>query len=125
MGMKNVQTILLESPEQLLEFGPVDFFYSVIVLQHNPPPVQKVLLNNILAKVTPGGGCLFQTPANLPNYSFSVEKYLSSDLRVFDMHCLPKAEVLNILHENKLQIRDIEIDPWTGAPGSYTYFATK
>ncbi len=125
MGIKNVQTVLLESPEQLLELGSFDFFYSVIVLQHNPPPVQKVLLNNILSRIKTGGGCLFQTPANFPGYSFSVEKYLSSDVSEMDMHCLPKAEVLNILRENKLQIRDIEIDPWVGVPGSYTYFATK
>jgi 2-polyprenyl-3-methyl-5-hydroxy-6-metoxy-1,4-benzoquinol methylase len=125
MGMKNVRTVLLESPEQLLELGSFDFFYSVIVLQHNPPPVQKVLLSNILSRIQPGGACLFQTPSNFPDYSFSTEKYLSSDVQEIDMHCLPKVEVLNILRENKLQIRDVEIDPWIGAPGSYTYFATK
>jgi len=125
VGVKNVQTELLESPEQLLQLGSFDFFFSLIVLQHNPPPVQKVLLNNILSQIEPGGGCLFQTPSNFVNYSFSAEQYLGSDVQVLNMHCLPKAEVINIINDNKLRIRDIEIDPWIGAPGSFTYFATK
>jgi SAM-dependent methyltransferase len=125
LGIKNVETVLLESPGQLAELGAFDFFYSVIVLQHNPPPIQKSLLENVLKNVRYGGGCLFQTCGSLRGYSFSPEAYLQTKEDVMDIHCLPKPVVLRLLHENRLQVRDVEMDPWVGAFGSYTYFATK
>jgi SAM-dependent methyltransferase len=125
LGIRNVRAILIESPNDLRDIGTFDFFYSIIVLQHNPPPVQKMLLNNALALLSEGGGCLFQTPARLPNYTFLSDKYLREEMRLMDMHCLPKAEVLKLIDGNGLKIRDIEMDPWIGTVGSYTYFATK
>ena len=124
-GVNNVQTVLLTSPEQLLELGKFDFFYSVIVLQHNPPPVQKVLLEYILANIRPGGGCFFQTCGALNSYAFNVDDYLNTEVAEMDVHCLPKPVVLRLLHEKGLQVRDVEIDTWVGTFGSYTYFATK
>ena len=124
-GINNVETVLVGSPEELSKLGGFDFFYSVIVLQHNPPPVQKLLLDNILGQIRPGGACLFQTPSTLPNYSFSAEKYLSSDKQIMDMHCLPKPIVLKLIYDHGLEIRDLQLDNWTGSFGSYTYFATK
>jgi len=124
-GIDNVQTVLLESPEQLSALGKFDFFYSMIVLQHNPPPIQKVLLENILGNIRYGGGCLFQTCGSLNGYSFNPTNYLATNEEVMDIHCLPKPVVLRLLHENGLQVRDVEMDTWVGAFGSYTYFATK
>jgi len=50
---------------------------------------------------------------------------LATNEEVMDIHCLPKPVVLRLLHENGLQVRDVEMDTWVGAFGSYTYFATK
>jgi SAM-dependent methyltransferase len=125
LGLDNVETVLLESPNQLSTLGDFDFFYSVIVLQHNPPPIQKALLENVLKNIRKGGGCLFQTCGSLRDYSFSPEEYLQTKEQVMDIHCLPKPVVLRLLHKNRLQVRDVEMDPWVDAFGSYTYFATK
>jgi hypothetical protein len=40
---------------QLAQIGGFDFFYSVIVLQHNPPPVIVHMLKTVFAQLNPGG----------------------------------------------------------------------
>jgi SAM-dependent methyltransferase len=126
LALHNVETILLKSPDQLAQVPPFDFFYSVIVLQHNPPPMQKTMLEAILARLPSGGGCLFQTPDTFHGgYSFTAREYLSSELQTIDMHCLPKAVVLKLLRDHNMHVLDVQPDPWIGSFGSYTYFATR
>jgi SAM-dependent methyltransferase len=125
LGLTNVKTELLRSPDEIDALPRFDFFYSVIVLQHNPPPIQKAMLNSILGRIAPGGACQFQTPDALPNYGFSAEAYLKDRPRVMDMHCLPKTIVLKLLSQHGMQVRDIQLDMWIGCFGSYTYFASK
>jgi 2-polyprenyl-3-methyl-5-hydroxy-6-metoxy-1,4-benzoquinol methylase len=124
-GISNVETVLLDSPEAISKFDPVDFFFSLIVLQHNPPPIQKIFIENALLKINKGGGCLFQTPAPLPGYTFSAERFLMSDQQVMDVHCLPKPVVMKLIHDCGLVVLDVQMDPWLGCFGSYTYFAMK
>lgn len=123
-GISKVETMLLDSPETILRIAPFDFFFSLIVLQHNPPPIQKILIENALLKIK-GGGCLFQTPDLLPNYTFSAKEFLKSDQQVVDVHCLPKPVVMKLIHDHGLTVRDIQMDSWLGCFGSYTYFAMK
>jgi hypothetical protein len=125
IGVSNVETILLTSPKQLSEIDDLSFFYSVIVLQHNPPPIQKFFLSEILKRIVPGGACLFQVPSESPNYSFSAQDFLQGQKYEMDMHCLPRHLVLDLLNDRGFKLRDIALDSWTGQFGSYTYFATK
>jgi 2-polyprenyl-3-methyl-5-hydroxy-6-metoxy-1,4-benzoquinol methylase len=126
LALHNVETVLLKSPDQLAQLQPFDFFYSIIVLQHNPPPIQKTILEAILGRLSPGGLCLFQTPDTFHSrYSFSASEYLSSEQLTMDMHCLPKVVVLKLLRDHGMHVLDVQPDPWTGSFGSYTYFAAK
>jgi 2-polyprenyl-3-methyl-5-hydroxy-6-metoxy-1,4-benzoquinol methylase len=125
-GSSNVKTILLTSPDELSKFGPIDFFYSIIVLQHNPPPVQKAMLQQIFSQLNPRGSCLFQTPHSLPGYRFVGAEALKEPERIMDMHCLPKEAVLNVFRDHGLQLLDVAPDPWTGIPlASFIYFANR
>ncbi len=126
----NVETLLLRTPADISSAGGFDFFFSLIVLQHNPPPVQKMLLDLSLSRLRPGGFCLFQTPDNFKlsdntNYSFSANRYLGEAAVTMDMHCLPKPVVLDILASHDMRILDVAPDDWIGQFGSYTYFARK
>jgi SAM-dependent methyltransferase len=126
LAIHNVETVLLKSPSQLAQLPPFDFFYSIIVLQHNSPPIQKVMLEMILRRLSCGGACLFQTPDTFHSpYSFSASEYLSSEQKTMDMHCLPKAVVLKLLRDHGVHVLDVQPDPWIGSFGSYTYFAAK
>ncbi len=88
----NVDWLLLRDLQQLEDAESFDFFYSVIVLQHNPPPVIARLLRIILRKLRSGGAFLFQVPTQMHRYAFSTAAYLESpdlDGKSFEMHALP------------------------------------
>lgn len=110
----------LESFDSLAQF---DFFYSVIVLQHNPPPVQKIILDKIFSKIKIGGGCLFQVQTEKPNYGFNSRDYLKSTPEKLEMHVLPMNVIFELLRKHKIPLREVRPDNWTGNYGSYTFFA--
>lgn len=78
-----------------------DLFFSMIVLQHNPPPVIGRLLEAVASKLRPGGYAFFQVPTYQRGYSFDVEAYLAlqADEPGIEMHAFPQAEVFRIFRE--------------------------
>ncbi|MGO9773505.1 MAG: class I SAM-dependent methyltransferase [Roseiarcus sp.] len=121
-GLSNIECRLLQSPEELWRLPDVDFFYSMIALQHNPPPIQKLFLDILLDKVKKGGAFLFQTQTYYRDDDFYIEKYLASPVDVMDVHSLPMHEIFHIIEKHGLKIREVASDPWTGRYGSHTFF---
>lgn len=122
-GVSNVETRLIRDIEELEALPSVDFFYSMIVLQHNPPPIQHRALEILLGKIAPGGQCLFQTVADLPGYSFEAESYLSTPSPTMEVHSLPMAVVQRLVRASGLTLDTVRMDPWVSAYGSYTFSA--
>lgn len=122
-NVHNVETRLIRDIEELATLPVVDFFYSMIVLQHNPPPIQHRVLELLLGKIGVGGQCLFQTVADLPGYSFEAESYLSSPSPTMEIHSLPLAIVHRLIRECGLTLDTVRADPWVSAYGSYTFSA--
>lgn len=120
-GIKNVETVLLKNLDDLALIEPFDWFFSVIVLQHNSPPVQRKILEMLLPRIRAGGAFIFQTVSDLPGYEFIVEQYLATDDPVMEIHALPQRSVLKLLENAKLNLNAARMDPWVGAYGSYTY----
>ena len=54
----------------------VDLLYSVLVMQHNPPPVIAELLRAFLGRVNVGGFAFFQVPTYAENYEFTLDRYV-------------------------------------------------
>lgn len=121
----NVETVQVRGIEDFEQLPGYDFLFSVIVLQHNPPPVQKAMLRALFAKVRPGGGVLFQIPTDLDGYAFDAETYLSSAPREMEMHGLPRPVVLDEMRRAGLDIVDVVADPFLSAFGSYTFYGVK
>ncbi len=124
----NVDLILLRDLEQLEETRNFDFFYSLIVLQHNPPPIMARMLRIILKNLRPGGGFLFQIPTHSPGYRFIAELYLESYDPVgdsFEMHVLPMHVVLGIIEEVGGRVKEVLADGFSGGQGSHTFFGVK
>ena len=122
---QNVTTRSVSGIEDFDALPEFDFFYSVIVLQHNSPPIQKAILRTLLGKVRPGGGALFQIPTEMSGYAFAVEPYLASPSPNMEVHGLPKAVVLDEIRRAGLNIVDLMPDSWTDIFGSYTFYAVK
>lgn len=121
-NITNIEYLLVRSPDELQRLSDFDFFYSVLALQHNPPPVQKYQLDLVLSKIRKGGGFLFQTQTFFPGYQFSVRDHLLSTPDKMDMHSLPMNEIFKIVEKLGVRVREVVVDTYTGRQGSYTFF---
>ncbi len=54
-GRQNVTVLYTNKIDSLRELPPLDVFFSMVVLQRNPPPIQRHVLGIILSKLRPGG----------------------------------------------------------------------
>lgn len=124
-GITNVDLIHITEVEDLKALPEIDFLFSMIVLQHNPPPVMKYFLDSLLGKVRAGGGAYFQIPTHTPGYSFDVMSYLDSDEAILDMHVLPMFEVFDSLSRARFQPREVLMDTSTGMYGSHRFLAKR
>ncbi len=116
-GRDNIYFAHLDSFTTLEQSLPVfDAFVSVIVLQHNPPPLIDWLLRTILRNLRPGGIAYFQVPTYRVNYSFKIKDYLNHALPIgnMEMHVLPQYRVFEILHRNGCRVLECREDGWTG-----------
>lgn len=92
-----------------------DAFFSIIVLQHNPPPIIASLLKTILGKLRPGGIAYFQVPTFLKDYTFTIESYLreTPDKSLMEMHPIPQKCLFDIINGCNCELLEIREDPWT------------
>lgn len=105
-----------------------DVFYSVIVLQHNPPPIIHKLLDIGLSRLNPGGYACFQVPCFLYDYRFETGRYLAEEGRAetMEMHALPQRCVFELLARHGLRPIEVAPDDRIGSIGvSYSFLARK
>lgn len=111
----NVRFALVERPEQFEALPHFDFFYSRIVLQHNPPPAMAFMLQHILAQLQPGGMACFQLPTYKAGYRFTLAHYLADDhAPAMEMHVLPQREVFAIAARTGCRILEVREDDAIG-----------
>lgn len=103
------------TPSRITTFEPCDFFYSRIVLQHNPPIIISRLIENALKSLKKGGVAIFQVPTYRLGYSFNTEQWLAIDHPIdMQMHCLPQRKVFEIVSRAgcvALEIREDDCAP--------------
>src|SRR5262249_6189698 len=94
----------------------VDFIYSVIVLQHNPPPIIRFIIQGFIKALNPKGVALFQVPTYSLGYEFSWEKYASREVknRGMEMHVLPQKQVFEVIRQEGGRLIEVIEDGRTG-----------
>lgn len=125
-GRHNARFLLLN--DYLSGGESFDVFYSIIVLQHNPPPVIHRLLDESLGKVRSGGYAFFQVPCFLYDYTFEAQAYLAGAGRAdhMEMHALPQHKVFELLSRHGMVPIEVAPSGHIGGIGlSYTFFAKK
>ena len=75
-GVQNVDYVVVRNEAALDRLRGIDLFYSILVLQHNPPPIMADILTRAFSGLKPGGMAFFQIPTYALNYSFSLAEYL-------------------------------------------------
>ncbi len=95
----------------------VDLVYSIIVLQHNPPPMISQIIHGFLGALNPGGVAFFQVPTYRAGYAFHLRDYLGGDAREqkMEMHVLPQRQVFEIVRQEGARVLEVIEDILTGA----------
>ena len=91
-----------------------DVLFSLIVLQHNPPPLIKYLLGRLLRALKPGGVAYFQIPTYRKGYTFNLHDYLTSisaggedDM---EMHVLPQEDAFEVIYAENCRVLEVQPD---------------
>lgn len=116
---KEFQNVVLRhiaTPSDVEQLEKTDLVYSVIVLQHNPPPIIAMIVRGLLMSLNPGGIAYFQVPTYQRGYYFSCAGYLGKvgGKKGMEMHVLPQAEVFNIAAQTGARVLEVFEDSWTG-----------
>lgn len=115
-GIGNVSYHQLDRSDQLGQLPQVDAIFTLITLQHNPPPIMAWMLRTLLGNLRPGGVAYFQLPTYRTGYMFEVERYLhSTPPNTLEMHYLPQNEVFRLLAETGCQCLEVREDGMVGA----------
>jgi 2-polyprenyl-3-methyl-5-hydroxy-6-metoxy-1,4-benzoquinol methylase len=123
----NVDFRQVKSIDDLGQFPKVDLIYSVIVLQHNPPPIMHRIIGGFMKALNPGGVAFFQLPTYKEGYRFFSKKYLRhvSSKDEMEMHVLPQRVVFEIVREGNGKILEVVEDFNTSWGLSNTFLIQK
>ena len=91
-----------------------DIAFSVIVLQHSPPPIMAHVLSCMFKALRPGGVAYFQLPTYADNYRFRLAEYLEQEGGGMEMHCLPQRYVYEIADRHDCLPLEVSEDAMTG-----------
>jgi len=99
--IENFTLCHLRSIDDIMGLPRVDLIYSVIVLQHNPPPIISMIIREFMKALNSGGVAFFQLPTYKLHYSFNIKDYLNEYLpkQMMEMHVLPQS----IVFENVIE----------------------
>ena len=115
-SLSTISLIHLQAPEDMYRFPKVDLVYSIIVLQHNPPPLIALLIRAFIKALNPGGIAFFQVLTYRRGYSFDLDLYLKETLTKskIEMHILPQKDIFEIIDQEGAQIIEVLEDSWAG-----------
>lgn len=118
--IQNISLKQINTFQDIEKLDKVDAIFSVIVLQHNPPPLIAEILRMLLRLLKPNGIAYFQVPTYCIGYNFSIEKYINyirhpSEKHPMEMHVLPQRLIFQLLREENISIIEIREDNYVGA----------
>jgi len=113
----SVEFIEIFSLSALDQLPVVDMVFSIIVLQHNPPPIIAYILDKLLKTLRPGGIAQFQIPTFWRGYTFELAQYLKHDSgEEMETHVLPQRYVFEIARRNGCFPLEVQPDGCVGSP---------
>jgi 2-polyprenyl-3-methyl-5-hydroxy-6-metoxy-1,4-benzoquinol methylase len=119
LNRENVSNVTLSHLKRVADIETlpkVDVAYSMIVLQHNPPPVIAFIIEALIRSLNPGGVAFFQVPTYRRGYAFALKDYLAEDSARggMEMHVLPQSRIFDIAHRAGSRVLEVIDDTWTG-----------
>lgn len=104
------QAQFYNSNESVTQFGNFDFIFSVITLQHIPPPLMKNYIAQLLSKLNPKGIAFLHFPVSAEGYKFLEKKFLidSSEKATWHMHVLSEKDARKIIKRERCRVLQID-----------------
>lgn len=117
-GHGNVELLTLKELGDLDALPDFDVFFSILVLQHNPPPMIVHMLKSVLHKLRPSGIAYFQVPTYALGYKFDGGRYLSQPVNTdhVEMHLIPQHVLLGLIEDCGCRLLEIREDSAVGNP---------
>ncbi|WP_427789742.1 class I SAM-dependent methyltransferase [Brevundimonas diminuta] len=115
-GVKNIEFVHLRDLRDLDKTSGYDFIISLIVLQHNPPPIMAYAFTRLLRALRPGGVAIIQMPTLKPE-RFSVKDYMAHKTGDMEMHALPQTAIFEIIERENCRPIEVSEDASIGAIG--------
>ena len=112
----NVELLQVRGPADLAALDGTDLFYSVISLQHSPPPVIMDVLRRAFAGLRPGGCAFFQVPTYGAGYAWPSEAARQVGM---EMHFVPQRTILAAAHDAGLRVLEVQPDWCIGRAGEW------
>jgi SAM-dependent methyltransferase len=109
-GIDNIEFVQVAAEADLARLSGIDFFYSTIVLQHNPPPLILSILRHVFTGLNPEGIAYFQVPTYSLGYTFRLQEYLGRLVdRGMEMHFVPQCVIFDLAAAHGM--RPLEVSP--------------
>lgn len=110
-GVTNIEFQAIASVDDLDQLrGSIDLVLSLIVLQHNPPPVMAELLGKLLDALAVGGVAIIQLPTYFDGVTFSAAEYLATPQPAMEMNALPQHHIFRIAEERNCRVLEVRED---------------
>ena len=117
-GIGNIDFIHVAGPADLAALDGIDVFYSLIALQHSPPPIILDVLARAFSALRPGGYAFFQLPTFATDYQYSARTHLqqvaTGTATEMEVHFVPQHAVLALAHRAGLTVAEIQPDMCIG-----------
>jgi 2-polyprenyl-3-methyl-5-hydroxy-6-metoxy-1,4-benzoquinol methylase len=114
-GVNNTKFVSIDTIDSIDDIGNFDLIISLIVLQHNPPPVIVVLIEKLLSRLNSGGVAVIQIPTYIVGQSFSVEEYLSKQQPSMEMNAVPQKVIYEAIDRANAKIVEVREDGYMGS----------
>jgi SAM-dependent methyltransferase len=115
-NVRGVEWLQLPKVEALSGVPEADLIFSVIVLQHNPPPVIDAMLRTFARILRPNGIAYFQVPTYRADYEFRLAEYLRDQVgkSEMEMHVYPQRRIFEVFAEHGIVPVSVVEDGATG-----------
>jgi SAM-dependent methyltransferase len=115
-GKYNINFLQVNSRTVFENLPEFDAFLSIIVLQHNPPPLIAFMLGQIFKKLRPGGIAYFQILTYGLDYEFTLDEYLEKKVPpgTPELHVLPQRELFRLMEQADCELVEIREDRAAG-----------
>jgi SAM-dependent methyltransferase len=116
-GIDNIELVKVAAVDEVAKLRGYDVFFSVIVLQHNPPPIAAYIIEQSLHNLNPGGLAYFQIPTYRLDYQFTAREYVEDEgQHGMEMHIVPQIELFKLFARCGCSVLEVREDDRIGDP---------